>query len=128
MLTFLKKFFKPKHPPEQLTAPYKIEAPVTSSPVKVAVVAPVAETTVNTEVNQIAVAAPVAITPAELQVVAEICDSIHDTDKPAKVKKAPAKPRAPRKSIVSTETPAETKKKSKPRKPKASKENFSFWL
>jgi hypothetical protein len=86
MLTFLKKFFKPKHPPENSTAPYKIEAPVVASPVKVAAVAPVAETTVNTEVNQIAVVAAgeASATPA-----------------PAK-EKTPAKPRAPRKPKAST--------------------------
>ena len=58
MLTFLKKFFKPKHPPENSTVPYKIEAPVVANPVKVAVVAPVAETSASTAVNQIAVVAP----------------------------------------------------------------------
>ena len=86
MLTFLKKFFKPKHPPENSTAPYKIEAPVVANPVKVAVVAPVAETTASTTVNQIAVVAAgeASATPA-----------------PAK-KKAPAKPRAPRKPKAST--------------------------
>jgi len=86
MLTFLKKFFKPKHPPENLTAPYKIEAPVVASPVKVAVVAPVAETTSNTAVNQIAVVAAgeASVTPT-----------------PTK-KKASAKPRAPRRPKAST--------------------------
>ena len=84
MLTFLKKFFKPKHPPENSTAPYKIEAPVVANPVKVAVVAPVAETTASTTVNQIAVVAAgeASATPAK--------------------KKAPAKPRAPRKPKAST--------------------------
>ena len=86
MLTFLKKFFKPKHPPENSTAPYKIEAPVVTNPVKVAAVAPVVETPASTTVNQIAVVAAgeASATPA-----------------PAK-KKAPAKPRAPRKPKAST--------------------------
>jgi len=85
MLTFLKKFFKPKHPPENSTAPYKIEAPVVADPVKVAAVAPVVETPASTTVNQIAVVAAgeASATPA-----------------PAK-KKAPAKPRAPRKPKAS---------------------------
>ena len=86
MLTFLKKFFKPKHPPENSTAPYKIEAPVVANPVKVAVVAPAVETPASAAVNQIAVVAAgeASATPA-----------------PAK-KKAPAKPRAPRKPKAST--------------------------
>ena len=86
MLTFLKKFFKPKHPPENSTAPYKIEAPVVAAPVKVAVVAPVAETSSSTAVNQIAVVA---------------AGEASATPTPAK-KKAPAKPRAPRKPKAST--------------------------
>ena len=86
MLTFLKKFFKPKHPPENSTAPYKIETPVVAAPVKIAVVAPVAETPASTVVNQIAVVAAgeASATPAPVK------------------KKAPAKPRAPRKSKAST--------------------------
>ena len=86
MLTFLKKFFKPKHPPENSSVPYKIEAPVVASPVKVAAVAPVAETTASTEVNQIAVVA---------------AGEASATPTPAK-KKTPAKPRAPRKPKAST--------------------------
>jgi len=86
MLTFLKKFFKPKHPPENSTAPYKIEAPVVAEPVKVAAVAPVVETSASTAVNQIAVVAAgeASATPAPVK------------------KKAPAKPRAPRKPKAST--------------------------
>ena len=86
MLTFLKKFFKPKHPPENSTAPYKIEAPVVATPVKVAGVAPVVKTPANTAFNQIAVVAAgeASATPAPVK------------------KKAPSKPRAPRKPKAST--------------------------
>ena len=86
MLTFLKKFFKPKHPPENSTAPYKIEAPVVANPVKVAVVATAAETPASTAVNQIAVVAAreASATPVPVK------------------KKAPAKPRASRKPKAST--------------------------
>ena len=86
MLTFLKKFFKPKHPPEQLTVPYKIETPIVANPVKVAVVAPVVETPASAAVNQIAVvtAGEASATPAPVK------------------KKATAKPRAPRKPKAST--------------------------
>ena len=86
MLTFLKKFFKPKHPPENSTAPYKIEAPVVANPVKVEIVAPAAETSASTAVNQIAVVA---------------AGEASATPTPVK-KKAPAKPRAPRKPKAST--------------------------
>jgi len=86
MLKFIKSLFKK---PEA-----KVEAPATVEIVPA-----------GTEAS---VAAPVAITPAELQVVAEISDSIHDTDKPAKVKKAPAAKKAPA-----------VKKPRAPKKPKA---------
>jgi len=87
MLTFLKKFLslKPQVIPEP-TAPYKVEAPVVASPAKVTAVAPVFETTANTEVNQIAVVA---------------AGEASATPTPVK-KKAVAKPRASRKPKTST--------------------------
>jgi len=88
MLHHIKKLFGfgQKADAPAVGVPYKVETP-TASPV----------------------AAPVAITPAELQIVSEISDSIHDTDKPAKAKKAPTAKKAPA-----------VKKPRAPKKPKAS--------
>ena len=52
-------------------------------------------------------------TPAELKLVAEITDSIHDTDKPVKV---PAKPKAASKPVA--KPVPKSKAPAKPRTPK----------
>jgi hypothetical protein len=87
MLTKIKEFLFGKPTQLETAAPYKIEA-----------------VPLGTEATM------AAATPAELKVVAEMADAIHDTGKPVKT---PAKPRA-------TPKPAAAKPKA-PRAPRAPK-------
>ena len=57
-------------------------------------------------------------TPAELKLVAEITDSIHDTDKPVKV---PAKPKAVPKPKATPKAVPKSKAPAKPRTPRTPK-------
>jgi DNA replication initiation complex subunit (GINS family) len=96
MLTKIKEFLFGK-PAEVATAPYKVE------------IVPL-----GTEATM---ASP---TPAELKLVAEITDAIHDTDKP--VKAPVAKPKAaPKPKVAAVKAPAKPRAPAKSRAPKTPK-------